>query len=81
MIDTTKMMEMEESLSPIDRLIIIALKSNGKALTTYQVAKQANLAWSTANSHCYKLKSLGLVNMKTVMSSFGQKKVFWSLPE
>ena len=76
-------MEMEdvEHLSPIDRLIIIALKSNKKPLTTYQVAKQVNLAWSTANSHCYKLKSLGIINMKTMKSSFGQKKVFWSISE
>ena len=69
----------EESLSPIDRLIIIALKSSKQPLSTYRIAKKANVSWSTANTHCYKLTSLGIVNRKGEKTHFGQKKVFWRL--
>ncbi|MEA3255716.1 MAG: hypothetical protein U9Q22_07785 [Candidatus Altiarchaeota archaeon] len=74
-------MNEEISLAPIDRLIVITLKSRGKPLSTYELAKETKISWSTANTHCYKLKSVGLVDRRSVRSHFGQKKVFWSLIE
>jgi hypothetical protein len=31
------------------------------------------------NIHCYKLKSLGIMDEKTITSPVGQKKVIWKL--
>ena len=72
-------MKMEKLVTPIDRLITTALKDSGKPLSTYRIAKCANVSWSTANAHCYKLKSLGVLDLRTVKSHTGQKKVFWQL--
>ena len=70
---------MEESLSPINRFNIIALNSSNQLLSTYRIAKEANLSWSTVNTHCYKLMSLGIINRESERTHFGQKKVFWKL--
>ena len=72
-------MNERDAMSPIDRLIVITLKSNEKPLSTYKLAKEANVSWSTVNAHCYKLKSMGLVDRRSTKSHFGQKKIFWSL--
>ncbi len=71
----------EEHINAVDRLIILALKKNNRPLSTYQVAKKANLSWSTANTHCYKLKSVGMLHMKRVKNHFGQTKVVWWLTD
>ena len=70
---------MEEELTRIDEAILVAIRSSKEPLSTYRIAKGASLSWSTANSHCYKLKSMGLVSAKTQRSKFGQSKVLWSL--
>ena len=69
----------EEHISAVDKLIVVALKKSNKPLSTYQIAKSANLSWSTANTHCYKLKSIGMLNMKRVRNHLGQTKVLWNL--
>ncbi|MBN2013671.1 MAG: hypothetical protein JW778_00675 [Candidatus Altiarchaeota archaeon] len=63
----------------IDELVIELLSKGGKPISTYKIAKEAKLAWSTVNIHCYKLKSLGLIEEQTIMSPIGQKKVVWKL--
>lgn len=63
----------------IDALIMEILKNSKNPLSAYMIAKEAKISWSTANTHCYKLKSVGLVDSRSVRSHFGQKKVFWSL--
>lgn len=66
-----------EMLDEIDKLIIDTLKKH-KKLTTYQLAKQTKLSWSTVNSHCYKLKSMDAVDGKMEPARVGsRKKVIW----
>ena len=67
-------------LSEIDKKILELLKKAKKPLSTYQVAKKSNVTWPTAISHCYKLKSLGLIKSKYEKSKFGSKEkmVWWA---
>ncbi|OYT27174.1 MAG: hypothetical protein B6U97_02200 [Candidatus Altiarchaeales archaeon ex4484_96] len=67
----------EDHINAVDRLILLAMKRVNKPLSTYQIAKNANISWSTANTHCYKLKSIGVLDMKRVKNHFGQTKVMW----
>jgi predicted transcriptional regulator len=72
----------QDKMSDIDRideLIIGLLNKSGKPVSTYKIAKETKLAWSTINIHCYKLKSLGLMDETTQVSHIGQKKVMWKL--
>jgi Mn-dependent DtxR family transcriptional regulator len=68
-------------LSDVDKVILNLLKKTGKPLSTYQIAKKAKVTWPTANSHCYKLKSMNLVESKQEKSKFGpnEKVVWWAL--
>ncbi|MBN2251846.1 MAG: hypothetical protein JW724_07220 [Candidatus Altiarchaeota archaeon] len=70
---------MEDELMEIDRAILVAIRSSKEPLSTYGIAKGANISWSTANSHCYKLKSLGLISARKQQSRFGQSKILWQL--
>ncbi|RLI89754.1 MAG: hypothetical protein DRO62_00965 [Candidatus Altiarchaeales archaeon] len=63
----------------IDELIIELLGKSEKPMSTYKIAKEAKLAWSTVNIHCYKLKALNLLEEKTIISPIGQKRVMWKL--
>jgi hypothetical protein len=43
-----------------------------------ELLKKADVTWPTANSHCYKLKSLGLIKNKSEESKFGlREKIVW----
>jgi predicted transcriptional regulator len=67
-------------LSDIDKKIISVLKSAKAPLSTYQIAKKVSVTWPTAISHCYKLKSLEMIDSKYEESKFGSKqKVVWWL--
>ncbi len=70
---------MEKINTPIDGLIITALKKSKEPLSTYGLAKHTGVSWSTVNAHCYKLKSGGAINERTERSHAGQKKVLWYL--
>lgn len=63
----------------IDELVIELLRKSEKPMSTYKIAKEAKLAWSTVNIHCYKLKSLGMLDEQTITTPIGQKKVIWKL--
>jgi len=63
----------------IDELILELLRKSEKPMSTYKIAKEAKLAWSTVNIHCYKLKSFDLLEEKTTISPIGRKKVMWKL--
>lgn len=67
-------------LSEIDKKILNLLKKLKKPLSTYQIAKKISVTWPTAISHCYKLKSMGLIESKLEESKFGPKEklVWWS---
>ncbi len=68
-----------DELLEIDKAILVAIRSSKDSLSTYGIAKGANISWSTANTHCYKLKSLGMINAKKQQSRFGQSKVLWQI--
>lgn len=62
-------------LSALEKEILRILKQ--KTLSTYQLAKELKVSWSTVNAHCYKLKSLGLLDNKIEKPRFGKEKVLW----
>ena len=68
-------------LSDLDKRILSLLKKTENPLSTYQIAKKAKITWPTANSHCYKLKSMNLIESKQEKSKFGpnEKVVWWAL--
>ena len=68
---------MEKELSPIDKVIVEMIRGEKKPVSTYKLAKETKLSWSTDNSHCYKLKSFGILDMASLKTPFGQKKMLW----
>ena len=69
-------------LSDVDKRILELLKSSKKPLSTYQIAKMAKITWPTANSHCYKLKSMNKIESRQEKSKFGSReKVVWWINE
>ena len=67
-------------ISAVDEKILETLRKSKVPLSTYEIAKRSNIVWSTANSHCYKLKTMKLIDGKTEESKFGagEKIVWWS---
>ena len=75
-----KMMEQQGILlGTVDELIQGILKESKKPLSTYELAKQANISWSTASTHCYKLRSFGIVDGKNEEVRIGIKRIVWWL--
>ena len=69
---------MRDMIDEIDELIESTLKKNAEPLSTYQLAKDTGLSWSTINAHCYKLKSMNVIKGKLVVAKIGQrKKLIW----
>jgi len=62
----------------VDRLIRDILKKE-KSLSTYEIAKKIGISWSTANSHCYKLKSFGIIDCKDEETKLGMRRILWWL--
>ncbi len=76
------MIEMQGiSLDKVDELIQATLRESKKPLSTYEIAKHAPLSWSTANTHCYKLKSFGILEGKYEEARIGIKRIIWWLKE
>ncbi len=70
--------DMRDMIDEIDELIESTLKKNAEPLSTYQLAKDTGLSWSTINAHCYKLKSMNVIKGKLVVAKIGQrKKLIW----
>ena len=63
-------------ISLVDKLIINMLQKN-ENLTTYQIAKELKVSWATVNTHCYKLKAMGIIDGKFEESISGKKMVWW----
>lgn len=62
----------------VDQITQQILKKSKLPISTYELAKQANISWSTANIHCYKLKSEGKIKGKIEQANVGQgKKMLW----
>ena len=66
-------------LDRIDGLIMEILKNSKNPLSAYTIAKEVKISWSTANIHCYKLKSLGILEDRIMGTEIGQKKTYWRL--
>lgn len=67
-------------LDEVDNFIVKIIKKEGKPVSTYNIAKIGDISWATANSHCYKLKSLGVLDGKFETGKIGaRKKVIWWL--
>ena len=72
--------DIREMMDEIDLLIESTLKDAGKPISTYLLAKKTELSWSTINAHCYKLKSMGIIDCKMETAKIGQrKKLLWWL--
>ncbi|MEA3229987.1 MAG: winged helix-turn-helix domain-containing protein [archaeon] len=70
--------DIREMMDEIDELIESTLETAGKPVSTYQLAKDTGLSWSTVNAHCYKMKSMGIVDGKFEVARIGQrKKLLW----
>ena len=66
-------------LSEIDKRILQVLKNNMRAMSTYELAKEGKFSWSSANVHCYKLKSMGLIEGYTEEICLGKIRNLWKL--
>ncbi len=70
---------MKNELSPIDKVIVKTIRNKKEGISTYKLAKETKLSWSTVNSHCYKLKAFDILDMSSKTTPFGQKKMMWSM--
>jgi len=53
-------------------------KAAESKLSTYEIAKRLKISWSTANIHCYKLKSENKIKGNTEKAEIGDgKKMLW----
>jgi len=67
-------------MATVSEIILKILKEEGKPLSTYEIAKKANISWSTANTHCYKLKDEGKIDGKLETATIGSsRKMMWWL--
>ena len=67
------------SLNNADKTIIKILRRSKQPISTYEIAKQCRFSWSTANSHCYKLQSLGFIEGEVEEFPLERKKIIWNL--
>ncbi len=76
------MPEKNRSNVPVDESILKLLKESSEPVSTYEIAKKLGISWSTANTHCYKLKDAGKVDSKEIVPKIGAgKKIVWFLKE
>jgi len=69
-------------MANIDTLILkllrAAKRTKKKSRSTYAIAKKIGISWSTANIHCYKLKSEGKIRGEMECAKIGQsKRIMW----
>ena len=65
----------------LDSVIQTVLARSKKPLSTYEIAKKTGVSWSTANMHCFKLKTQGIFKNKSENSIGRRKKVIWWVSE
>ena len=67
---------------PVGEMILKALRESPEPVSTYELAKKLGISWSTANTHCYKLKDAGKVDNKEIVQKIGAgKKVVWFMKD
>jgi len=63
---------------PVGTVIQKVLKESKTPLSTYEIAKLSKISWSTANTHCYKLKDMGQIDGKLEIAKVGAaRKMMW----
>ena len=63
---------------PVGSVIQKVLKESKTPLSTYEIAKLSKISWSTANTHCYKLKDTGVIDGKLEVAKVGAaRKMMW----
>ena len=65
------------SLSEMDETIIKILRETPEPLSTYEIAKELNISWSTANVHLKDLLLKNLVKSKEEMIKSKRRVVWW----
>ncbi len=68
-----------EDLGKAARLIVGILRKSSRPLSTYEIAKFANISWATANIHCYKLLVSGMLESREEEAKIGVKRVVWNI--
>lgn len=71
----------DKTSDTLDSVIRNVLFKSKKPLSTYEIAKQTGVSWSTANMHCFKLKAQGVFKNKSESSIGRRKKVVWWMSE
>lgn len=66
-------------LNKVGNIIVNVLKKSSRPLSTYEIAKLANISWATANTYCYKLKSFDFMDCKNEEVKVGVKRIIWWL--
>jgi len=67
------------SSTNLDSLIQDLLRKSRKPLSTYELAKKTGVSWSTANIHCFKLKTAGVVKNRVEQRLGARMRVIWSM--
>ena len=76
------MADKQKNNVPVSEMILKVLKESSEPVSTYELAKKVGISWSTANTHCYKLKDAGKIDNKEIVQKIGAgKKVIWFLKD
>ena len=68
----------KETNIPVSEIIQRILNESKEPLSTYELAKKAKISWSTANTHCYKLKDQGILDGRLEVAEVGSgRKMLW----
>lgn len=67
----------KDELSGIDKEIIELLTKEGNPLSTYKVAKRADVSWATANAHLKDLQIKEFVKSEETESKGKKSRVWW----
>ncbi len=66
-----------DSTANLDSLVQNVLRKSRKPISTYELAKKAGVSWSTANIHCFKLKTAGVVKNRIERKLGSRMRVVW----
>ncbi len=76
------MTDKQKNNVPVSEMIIKALRESSEPVSTYELAKRLGISWSTANTHCYKLKDAGKIDNNEIVQKIGAgKKIVWFMKE
>lgn len=65
------------SAANLDSVMQDVLRKSRKPISTYELAKKAGVSWSTANIHCFKLKTAGVVKNKVEQKIGSRTRIVW----